>query len=302
MTRHDERADARQRIGLRQLAVLREQLSSRDLAVLGDLERFRLLTTRQLQRLHFTDGHATLGAATKACTRVLGRLGSVKLIQALNEEKRRKGGARRGSDQLIWQLTARGDRLLRLVKGSGHRKRYTSPSSEFVKHTLLVSELAVVLHETGTRTPIELVELAAEGLAQRPFVGLHGVKQTLKPDLHAITAGDEYEHHWFIEADRDTERGPHIQRKLEAYTRYYQSGRYQAEHGLFPSVLWVVPDTARGQRLARMISSGESLRAELFQVCVVEDFAAHILSKTLDYENPSVRGSFRPAECPGMSG
>ncbi len=301
MTRHGDQDQAAmpQRMTDRQLAALREQLPSRDLAILGDLERFRLLTTRQLQRLHFAAGHASLGAATKACTRVLGRLGSHRLIQALNEEQRRKGGARRGSDQLIWQLTGRGDRLLRSLGGDGHRKRYISPSSEFVKHTLLVSELGVVLRETATRAPFELVELAVEGLAHRAFVGRHGVKQTLKPDLYAITAGDEYEHHWFIEADRDTERGPHIERKLDAYHKYFSTGRYQAEYGLFPYVLWVVPDTRRGQQLARLISAAKSLRTEIFQVCTVADFIDHIVSKTLDAEAVPLPGIFKPADCPG---
>ncbi|WP_254205849.1 replication-relaxation family protein [Nocardia alni] len=219
MTHHDSSPTARSHMGSRQLAALREELSVRDLAILEDVERFRLLTTRHIQRLHFDHSrHATLGAATKACMRVLIRLsGTHNLVVALNEQKRRRGGARRGSEQLIWQLASRGEALLRHARGGEGRRRYMSPSHEFVKHTLEVSSLGVLLREAEQRREIEIVELAVEGLAYRYYVGRQGSRQSLEPDLYAITAGDEYEHHWFIEADCGTERGPHLQRKLDAY-------------------------------------------------------------------------------------
>ncbi|BCK57861.1 replication-relaxation family protein [Nocardia wallacei] len=287
MTRPAEQSPIRRRTGPRQLGTLRERLSRRDLAALEDVEQFCLLTTRQLQRLHFAEGHSSIGAATRACTRVLGRLAADGLIVALNDQKRRKGGTRRGSDQLVWQLASRGDLLLRHLRSGGHRKRYTAPSREFIQHTLAVSELGVVLREAAMRGDIELVNLAVEGAAHQYYVGRQGTRAALKPDLHAITAGVEYEHHWFIELDRGTERGPHLRRKLDAYTRYFNSGRYQTEHGLFPSVLWVVPDIRRGQQLARLIEATESIRTELFQVCTCDGFLEEIITRTVGNEEAS---------------
>ena len=225
---------------------LREQLSDRDLHILHDVERFRLLTTQHIRRLHFTSGHATVSAATRASTRVLTRLKDHGLIATL---RRRIGGVRQGSASLTWQLGATGDRLLRHLRDDRYRRRFVEPSIEFSQHTLLVAELGVQLREADERGPIDLTGLAVERLAHRSFVGAYGAQEWLKPDLHAITAGTEYEHHWFIEADRAREHTPHLLRKLVAYQRYMQSGRYQADHGLFPSVLWVVPDSGRAAQI-----------------------------------------------------
>ncbi|WP_280407083.1 replication-relaxation family protein [Nocardia brasiliensis] len=266
---------------------LREQLSERDLAILTDLQQFRLLTTPQIRRLRFTARHQTVGAATRACTRVLTRLRSHGLISPLT---RRIGGVRRGSASQTWQLAATGDWLLRQVRGTGYRRRYHEPSTLFIKHTLAVAELGVLLREAHERRAIELVELAVEGQAHRTFVGRNGVKDVLKPDLHAITATADFEHHWMIEADRNKEHEPHLLRKLTAYHRYFNSGRYQAEHGLFPSVLWVVPSQDRADQLAGLIESDEALPHELFEICTFVEFIDFVVLRTTGRESLSLPG------------
>ncbi|WP_433576809.1 replication-relaxation family protein [Nocardia brasiliensis] len=265
---------------------LRDQLSDRDLAILADVQLFRLLTTSQIRRLHFTTGHQTTGAATRACTRVLTRLRGHGLISTLT---RRIGGVRQGSTSLTWQLAATGDWLLRQLHGNAYRRRYHEPSPEFVKHTLAVSELGVQLRETAARETVELVGLAIEGGAHRAFLGSDGTKETLKPDLYAITATTDFESHWLIEADRAKEHSPHLLRKLAAYRRYFNSGRYQAEYGLFPSVLWVVPDDNRRRQLAALIES-ESLPSQLFQICTFDEFIDLVVSKTVGVESLPLPG------------
>ena len=42
---------------------------------------------------------------------------------------------------------------------------------------------------------------------------------------------------------------PSIIAKAKTYVRYWQSGREQAETGIFPFVLWVAPDEARADLL-----------------------------------------------------
>lgn len=271
---------------MRVLSQLREQLSDRDLDILRDVERFRLLSTRQIQRLHFTTGHQTASAATRACTRVMGRLRDHGLVSTLS---RRVGGVRQGSAGLTWQLAATGDRLLRSLRGDPHRRRFSEPSPDFVEHTLLAAELGVQLREAAYRGDLELTDLSAERGAWRTFLGPHGATAWLRPDLHAVTAGDTYEQHWFIEADRSREHGPHLLRKLEAYASFLRSGRYQATHGLFPTVLWVVPDARRIRELTTLAGQS-SAPSEIFQYITTDGFIDHVLTETTGIQSLPLPG------------
>ena len=67
----------------------------------------------------------------------------------------------------------------------------------------------------------------------------------LKPDMFAITRCDDYEDRWFIEIDLATESPQKIIDKCERYRDYYRSGTEQKEFGVFPLVLWIVPDEKR---------------------------------------------------------
>ncbi|PPG15131.1 hypothetical protein C5D36_10250 [Rathayibacter sp. AY1C6] len=93
---------------------LESHLTDRDVRVLEDLERFRLLTTRQLQRLHFPakplGPHTSTSAATRGTTRVLTRL---EALGAITRLARRIGGIKHGSALTIWQLGPHGGRFLR---------------------------------------------------------------------------------------------------------------------------------------------------------------------------------------------
>lgn len=260
----------------RLLSQLSDALSERDLRILHDLEEFRLLTTRQIQRLHFADGHASVSAATRACTRVMGRLKGHELVSTLG---RRIGGVRQGSAGLTWQLAATGERYLRALRGDPKRRRYGEPGTDFVDHTLLVAELGVQLRETERRhVDWDITRLAAERRAWRPFIGLHGAKEWLRPDIHLITTDPDYEQHWFIEADRDREHRPHLLRKLQAYQRYHSSGRYQTEHDVFPTVLWAVPDETRIHELQELIEANGLLR-QLFRFTTHDHVAVTVTNR-----------------------
>lgn len=254
---------------MRLLSQLADALSDRDMRILHDLEEFRLLTTRQIQRLHFTEGHATISAATRACTRVMGRLKRHGLTSTLT---RRIGGVRQGSSGLTWQLAATGDRYLRAVRGDPKRRRYSEPGTAFVDHTLLVAEISVQLREAARiQDDWSIIHLAAEQRAWRAFSGPHGAAQWLRPDLHLIATEPDYEQHWFIEADRGREHAPQLLRKLQTYARYMHSGNYQAEHDVFPTVLWVVPDFKRVRELERIVSEA-GLPRELFRFRSLDGF------------------------------
>ena len=220
------------------MADLMNQLSDRDWAVLTDLERFRLLTTRHLQRLHFAE-HINDLAAARACNRALLRLRDLGLIASL---ERRVGGVRMGSASYVWQLAATGERFLRLTTGRAHRRRFLEPGPYFIDHTLAVADVAIDLLELDrTVDDLTLEHLGTEPRNWRRYLGSAGETQWLKPDLHVITGHDDetggYEEHAFLEIDLGTEHTPRIQAKCRTYAVYANTGAYQAEHGLFPAVV-----------------------------------------------------------------
>ncbi|MCP2264621.1 replication-relaxation family protein [Promicromonospora thailandica] len=261
------------------ISALLERLSERDLAVLESLRIHRLLTTAHIRRLHFARGHATLGAASGATMRVLTRLEDHGLVARL---MRRIGGVRAGSTGITWQLGATGERLLRRMHGETKRRRYVEPSGAFVKHTLLKAELAIQLHELAETEAIELLNLETEPDCWRSFVGPHGTREWLKPDLSAITATAEYESHWFVEADLSTEHPPEVVNKAKVYQRYAATGAYQDRHGVFPAVLWVVPDDRRKKALEAALSADPAVQTDLFRITTVDRFQEVVAVDTPD--------------------
>lgn len=245
------------------------RLSERDVAILESLRAHRLLTTLHIRRLHFAIGHATIPAASGATLRVLVRLESHNLVSRL---ARRIGGVRAGSSGIVWQLGATGERLLRTMHGQKQRRRYVEPSLAFTAHTLAVAELAVRLAELRDRQTVEVVTVQTEPSCWRSFVGPHGQLEWLKPDLYAVTASGDYEDHWFLEADLATEHPPVVVRKAKVYQRYAATGAHQARHGLFPAVVWVVPNSGRREALDAALSADSTVQRELFRVVTAEDF------------------------------
>ena len=251
------------------------QLDDRDLAILRSLERFRLLTTRHIQHLHF-HGHQSLLAGARACTRTLQRLHASGFISPL---ERRIGGARRGSASYVWHLAAAGERLLRIREGGGRRRRYLEPGYTFLDHTLAVNDVAVgVIEAARDRADLHVDALISEPRNWRQYLGAHGETAWLRPDLYVVTSGagddgkdDAWEAHSFLEIDRGTEHLPRIQAKCWSYASYYATGRYQAEHGVFPAVIWLSDDPARRRALRGALSAAAGLPA-LFRVTSPADY------------------------------
>lgn len=254
-------------------STLLERLSDRDISILESLRSHRLLSTTHIRRLHFAHGHATRMAAAGATMRVLTRLEHHRLIARL---QRRIGGVRAGSSGIVWQLGSAGETLLRTMHGDAHRRRYQPPSAAFTAHTLAVAELAVRLHELDHDHTVELISLDTEPACWHSFIGSHGIVQWLKPDLTVVTATDDYEDHWFLEADLATEHPPVVVRKAKLYQRYAATGAYQARHGLFPAVIWVVPSVARQQALQTALRADRAIQPKLFQVITGDNFGALI--------------------------
>jgi hypothetical protein len=97
--------------GWSELVPLVDTLGERDVAILRDLARVRVLTGGQLTRLHFSELTST--NRERARRRVLARLVEHRLVATL--EGRTIGGVRAGSSGLIHSLGTAGQRALPLL-------------------------------------------------------------------------------------------------------------------------------------------------------------------------------------------
>lgn len=241
-------------------------LTDRDLRILHDLDTYRLLTTRQIQRLHLAarpyGDHASVGGATRGTTRVLGRMEGRRAIQRLT---RRIGGIKHGSALTIWQLGPAGERFLRSRDGAPPR-RFLEPGAAFTDHTLAAADIAVALTEHSRAGQYDLLELTPEPGCWRHYSPPTGAVATLKPDLLVVTADRTTETHSFVEVDRGTEHFPQVLRKCHRYQDYAATGTEQTSRGLFPAVVWVTPDLARAEAIRSAIRADPGLSPSLFWV------------------------------------
>jgi hypothetical protein len=88
----------------------------------------------------------------------------------------------------------------------------------------------------------------------------------LKPDLHAVTAKDDFEDHWFIEVDLGTESLVTLQSKCHIYQEHFNSGREQTATGIYPIVAWLIADTKRQRALDAVIRKDSRLDPQLFEI------------------------------------
>jgi hypothetical protein len=203
--------------------------------------RLRLATSGHLERLHYGD-------VTKRRTRQL--LAGMVERGLLARLPRVVGGLRAGSAGYVYTLDRAGSRLLR----PGRKfRRPDDPGGRFLGHSLAISELYVGLVEAHRLGTLTLASFASEPACWRSFPGVGGGRVTLKPDCAVTTRLGRYEDHWLIEVDRATESVSVVARKCELYRRYWQSGTEQAQSGIFPRVLWSVPDQDRADALSAVV-------------------------------------------------
>lgn len=241
-------------------------LSDRDRAILGDLRRVRLLTGRQLERLHFAD-LATLNARGSDRRRVLGRLHRLELVTTL---PRRVGGVRAGSAGLVYALDARAHRLQEVWDGAAadsavRVRRPWAIGWPFVEHTLDVSELYVRLRERERVGGGRLIRFDAEPASW--YQTAHGV---VKPDAYAVFEAGEWEEHRWLEVDRATESLPTLHRKLLVYVEL----AIAADRGptnVLPEVLVTVPSVARKTALQSVLAALPGPANDLIRVLCFTD-------------------------------
>lgn len=248
-------------------ARLRLELEARHLAVLRSLHTFRLLTTAQVQRLHLIDG--TPSSRLRRAQYLLKRLQELGLVVRLS---RIIGGVRAGSSGFVYGLSALGQAVLK-VSGpmGGRRRRVWETRPYFQDHMLAVAELHVRLREVERAGHVELLAFDGEPACWRYFSGTGGELVILKPDAYVQLGFKQLERSAFVEMDLATESLPTIERKCQRFITYWHSGIEQQRRGVFPLVVWLVPDEHRKQRIERSIGRLAVDASELFTVALADD-------------------------------
>jgi hypothetical protein len=144
------------------------------------------------------------------------------------------------------------------------------PSATWTAHTLAVSDLYVRLRQAERAGLVELLAFDAEPACWRSYTRLGGAAGLLKPDAFVRLGVGEYEDSFLVEVDLGTEHRGQLTRQHRAYHEYFRSGVEQAKSGVFPGVLWLVPDARRQALLADIQRSLSAQARRLFTVACSE--------------------------------
>ena len=250
------------------LSILRNQLSLRSVDIISRVTELHFMSGQQISSMYFpSDEHESPEGAARAARRNLEFLTRERLLVRL---QRRVGGARAGSSSFIYALGPVGHRLLALERP---RPRYREPSATFIDHTLGISQLVVDVSVAARSGELDFLDRQSEPLCWRAF-SWRGAPATLRPDLYLALGVQDLERRWFCEVDNGTEHLPAVIKKCRQYEAYYQSGKEQLDHGVFPRVCWLVPDERRATALRRAISSEPRLSQPLFVIALRSDAVA----------------------------
>jgi Replication-relaxation len=231
------------RVSVPQLVVLADGMPLRDRQIVEAVARLTLVSGGQLSDLFFS---SISNPATRArlARRVLTRLVEQRVLDHL---ERRQGGAGGGSSAWVYALGPAGRRMVAYWAGEGlpRSRGAHEPGVAWTAHTLAVSDLYVRLREAERAGRVELLAFDTEPTCWRRYSRLASAAGVLKPDAYVRLGIGEFEDSFFIEADMGSERRGQLTRQHHAYQEYFRSGVEQTKTGVFPSVLWIVPDARR---------------------------------------------------------
>lgn len=240
---------------------LDERLSTRDWSVIEEVNRLRVLTGEQLERLCFWNLQGRSRTVTRS--RVLARLVRQRVLMAL---ERRIGGSGRGSSGAVYALDAAGHRLLirrRLAKALPLRvRRAVTPGERSLRHMLAVSETYVQLIEQTRAQPDEQVRFRAEPGSWWS----DGRGGRLKPDAYVRLRRGHLQDSWWLEVDLATESLPTIRSKVQAYLDF----RRRDSRGPDEVMPWVLIATINAKRCEAIQTALHKLALPDGLVTVVE--------------------------------
>ncbi len=253
------------RISGSRLDSIASSLTDNDQAVLAFLAAIRLASGQQLARRLWSAGDPT-DASARVARRALRRLETERVLERL---PRRVGGVRAGSASVIYGLGPASRRLL--ARDGQSIPRLGTPGARYVAHTLAITELVVRLHQAAQAGRLDVIELQTEPDCWRSFLAGFGARRILKPDLFARIGVGAYEDRWFIEVDLATEAAPTVQSKAERYLEHFRGGSQQRRSGVYPRVLWTVPDARRQEQVRQALGRLPEGAQRLFVVWIYDE-------------------------------
>ena len=271
---YNERPPDKHRVSKKQLAEMYYLLPETDQKILLLLRDCRYAISEQIRDLLFPEGSSTK-ARSRAANRRLKKLRELSLIEAFG---RTIGGPRHGSSHNVWYLSELGHRMLNLDETNAVRKRLTAPSMLFIRHTLAITEAYVQIVRTAREHP----ELILSEVQWEPECWRNPAKNnsfSLRPDMFIVTHSEQYEDRWFIELDLSTEDIGTVISKCGRYLEYYRTEHEQKKHGVFPRVLWIVPDAVRKNQLKKAISDNYAGQPELFSIVLPDELPGMLLQQ-----------------------
>ena len=220
----------------------------------------RFATTTQLARLTTLE-YASSASALRQTQRHLASLAQQRLLTSL---ERRVGGWQGGSAVTIWAATTRGHRL---VAAEGEevprRQRPREVSTTFLDHLLAITEVRTSIEEAVRQEADTEATVALEPDCWRTALSPRGQPQLLRPDLAVTITSPAYEDRYLVEVDRATENPGRV---IATCWRYQEHQAQAGDGGVFPLVVWLVPNDRRRHRLERAIAHSTGLLRDLFRV------------------------------------
>ena len=223
----------------------------------------RFATTTQLARLTALE-YASSASALRQTQRHLASLAQQRLLTSL---ERRVGGWQGGSAVTVWAATTRGHRLVAAENGEdeevARRQRPREVSTTFLDHLLAITEVRTSVEEAVRQQTDTEATVALEPECWRTRLGPSGQPQVLRPDLAVTVTSPAYEDRYLVEVDRATENPGRV---IATCWRYQEHHAQAGDGGVFPLVVWLVPNDRRRHRLERAIAHSTGLLRDLFRV------------------------------------
>ncbi|MFC7481485.1 replication-relaxation family protein [Luedemannella flava] len=240
--------------------MLANRLTDQDREILRTLARVRVATAVQLEQLHCV-------AVTRRQFR--GRLTTLTGQDLITRLPRVIGGVRSGSAGYVYALGIAGQKLLH--PDERRPQRPWPVGLAFLAHSLAVTELYVGIKRAEHLGELTLGDFTTEPACWRSYVGPGGARVVLKPDAAGKLWFGEFEDHWLIEVDLGTESTTAIARKADRYRQYWQSGAEEANTGVHPRTLWLVPDERRRAALVEVLGRQPAESWRLHTVVLFEE-------------------------------
>ena len=224
----------------------------------------RFATTTQLARLTALE-YASPASALRQTQRHLASLAQQRLLTSL---ERRVGGWQGGSAVTIWAATTRGHRRVAADEEEvPRRQRPREVSTTFLDHLLAITEVRTSIEEAVRQEVDTEAAVALEPDCWRTRLGPSGQVQVLRPDLAVTITSPAYEDRYLIEVDRATENPGRV---IATCWRYQEHQAQVGDDGVFPLVVWLVPNDRRRHRLERAIARSTGLLRDLFRVICLD--------------------------------